>query len=232
LFHGFSMRRLVVILVTGLALRARSSASRVGADEIADRKAQAEQIGAKLSDHNTTAGDPGRGVRSQARPARPVEVDIDGGRSGSTPPTVSWPAPAEVNNYAVAAFRTTAPARRELLSRVRGESVARSVPEGGLGQPAESSKRGRESLRADAELAQLARVVAGQSLRSRPERSDTEKASTGAGLLAGVNGELSGWCRTPEASGLRQTGAVRAACWATPPATPMASRSAHLADHR
>ena len=141
------MRRLMVILVTGaMALSCTVvGAGRVGADEIADKQAQAEQISAELADLDATMELLGEEYNQARLQLDQVQVDIDDAAKRVDAANRELAVRQhELDNYAVAAFMSggSGGATEALLDgrRSRGRPPGR-VPQGGIGQPAQDHRR-------------------------------------------------------------------------------------------
>jgi len=195
------MRRLMVILVTGaLALSCTVvGAGRVGADEIADKQAQADQISAKLSDLDATMETLGEEYNQARLQLDQVQVDIDdAAKRVDTANRELALRQHQLDDYAVAAFvNGGSGGAAELLLTGQGPEVGREVEylkvaSANRRKIIDQVKVAREG--ADAELARLADAKSqAESLQHDldQKRSDTEKASNQQqALLASVNGEL------------------------------------------
>src|SRR3954470_20364823 len=127
----FSMRRLMVILVTGaMALSCTIvGAGRVGADEIADKQAQAEQISARLSDLDATMETLGEEYNQARVQLDQVQVDIDAAAKRVEAANRELAQRQhELDSYAVAAFVNGGDAgAAELLLTGEGPEVGRQV---------------------------------------------------------------------------------------------------------
>ena len=195
------MRRLMVILVTGaLALSCTIvGAGRVGADEIADKQAQAEQISAKLADLDGTMELLGEQYNQARLQLDQVQVDIDDAAKrvdGANRELAQRQ--HELDRYAVAAFMNGGSGgATEALLTGAGPEVGRQV------EYLRAASANRRKIidevhvaraAADAELASLQDAKAqAESLQQEldQKRADTEKASNQQqALLANVNGEL------------------------------------------
>jgi len=195
------MRRLMVIVVTGaLALSCTVvGAGRVGADEIADKQAQAEQISAKLADLDSQMELLGEEYNQARLQLDQVQIDIDdAARRVDAANRELAQRQAELDRYAVAAYMNGGSGSvTEALLTGQGDEVGRQVE---YLRVASANRRkiidevrvARES--ADAELDRLGQAKAqAEALRQDldQKRSDTEKASgRQQALLADVNGEL------------------------------------------
>ena len=195
------MRRLMVILVTGaLALSSTAIvADRVGADEIADKQAQAEQISAKLSDLDTTMESLGEEYNQARVQLDQVQVDIDAAAKRVDAANRELAArQVELDNYAVAAYMSGGSTDMvEVFLTGQGDEVGRQVEY--LKVASENRRKIIDEVRtaraaADAELDQLhASKAQAEALRDEldQKKADTEKASNQQqALLASVNGEL------------------------------------------
>lgn len=195
------MRRLMVILVTGaLALSCTViGAGRVGADEIADKQAQAEQISARLGELDATMELLGEEYNQARLQLDQVQVDIDDAAKRVDAANRELALRQhELDTYAVAAFMSGGSGgATEALLTGEGPEVGRQVEYLRVASVnrrkiIDDVKVAREG--ADAELAQLADAKAQAESLQRDldqKRSDTEKASNQQqALLADVNGEL------------------------------------------
>ncbi|MGZ4784284.1 MAG: NlpC/P60 family protein [Acidimicrobiales bacterium] len=195
------MRRLMVILLTGaMALSCTVlGAGRVGADEIADKQAQAEQISAKLADLDATMEMLGEEYNQARLQLDQVQVDIDDAAKRVDAANRELALRQhELDNYAVAAFMNGGSGgATEALLTGEGPEVGRRIEY--LAVASANRRKIIDEVRvaregADAELAQLQQAKdQAESLQHEldQKRSDTEKASNQQqALLANVNGEL------------------------------------------
>jgi len=195
------MRRLMVILVTGaIALSCTLvGAGRVGADEITDKQAQAEQISAKLADLDATMELLGEEYNQARLQLDQVQVDIDDAAKRVDVANRELAArQVELDNYAVTAYMSGGSSDlTEVLLTGKGDEVGREieylkVASANRRKVIDEVRVAREA--ADGQLAELQKAKAeAESLRNQldQKKSDTEKASSQQqALLANVNGEL------------------------------------------
>ncbi len=175
-------------------------AGRVGADEIADKQAQAEQISAKLADLDTQMETLGEEYNQARLQLDQMQVDIDAAAKRVDAANRELAQRQhELDNYAVAAYMNGGSGgATEALLTGQGDEVGRQIEylQGGVGQPAQDHRRGPGRPRG--------RPTPSWPGSSRPrqqaeslqhdldqKRADTEKASNQQqALLASVNGEL------------------------------------------
>jgi cell wall-associated NlpC family hydrolase len=195
------MRRLMVILVTGAMALSFTvvGADRVGADAIADKQAQAEQISTRLAELDTTMELLGEEYNQARLQLDQVQVDIDdAARRVDAANRELALRQTELDRYAVAAYMNGGSNDVvDVLLTGEGPEVGRQVEY--LKVASANRRKIIDQVRvarqgADAELTGL------QQARSQAEslqhdldqkRADTESAANRQqALLASVNGEL------------------------------------------
>jgi cell wall-associated NlpC family hydrolase len=195
------MRRLMVIVVTGALVLSCTivGAGRVGADEITDKQAQAEQITAKLVELDTRMALLGEEYNQARMRLDQVQVDIDdAARRVDAANRELARRQAELDSYAVAAYMNGGSGgATEVLLTGQGDEVGRQVEY--LRVASENRRKVIDQVRiaregADAELDRLGQAKAQAEALQREldeKRTDTANASNRQqALLAGVTGEL------------------------------------------